>query len=194
MDMGTEKRNNQTIGTVAIKSGDSSVAFPCPAPSPAPAWRFKSAGVSIYQTPDGLIVIRPAGWSKVVCEAVQRCKSPAEVAAFLSQKAEEFEQRLKVHKQLAVAFVRLWLRTRKFFQQRRSFKPSHVRPRVTRLLTRPRERSPTSKRKANPEDAESDAESHSELWFASVVPRLTRAPTFLPFRREQVTVFALLEP
>jgi hypothetical protein len=175
--MGTEKRNNQTIGTVAIKSGDSSVAFPCPAPSPAPAWRFKSAGVSLYQTPDGLIVIRPAGWSKVVCEAVQRCKSPAEVAAFLSQKAEEFEQRLKVHKQLAVAFVRLWLRTRKFLQQRRSLKPSFVRPSMARVLTRPHQRSPTSKRKANMEDAEGDAESHSELWLAAVVPLSARAPT-----------------
>jgi len=181
MSMGTEKRNNQAIGTVAIRSGDSSVAFPCPVPSPAPAWRFKSAGVSIYQTPDGLVVIRPASWSKVVREAVQQCKSPAEVAAFLSQKAAEFEQRLKVQKQLAVAFVRLWLRTKKFLQQRRSFKPSLVRPNMARLLTRPRERSPTSKRKANPENAEGDAESHSELWFASVVPRLTRAPTFTPF-------------
>jgi hypothetical protein len=180
MDMNTEKRNNQEIGAVAIRSGDSSVAFQCHVPSPAPAWRFKSAGVSIYQTPDGLIVIRPAGWSKVVYEAVQRCKSPAEVAAFLSQKAEEFEQRLKVQKQLAVAFIRLWLRTRKFLQQRRSFKPSRVRPSMVRVLTRPRERSPTSKRKANMEDAEGDADSHSERWFASVVPRLTRAPTFTP--------------
>jgi hypothetical protein len=181
MDMGTEKRNNQTIGTVAIRSGDSSVAFPCPAPSPAPAWRFKSAGVSIFETPDGLVCVRFAGWSKVVREAVQQCKSPTEVAALLSQKAAEFEQRLKVQKQLAVAFVRLWLRTKKFLQQRRSFKPSLVRPNMSRPLTRPRERSPTSKRKANPENAEGDAESHSELWFASVVPRLTRAPTFTPF-------------
>jgi len=91
-----------------------------------------------------------------------------------------FEQRLKVRKHLAVAFVRLWLRTRKFLQQRRSFKPSLVRPNMARLLTRPRERSPTSKRKANMEDAESDAESHSDLWFASVVPLSARAPTLSP--------------
>jgi hypothetical protein len=181
MDMNTEKRNNQEIGAVAIRSGDSSVAFRCHVPSPAPAWRFKSAGVSIYQTPDGLIVIRPAGWSKVVREAVQRCQSPAEVAAFLSRKAAEFEQRLKVQRQLAVAFVRLWLRTKKFLQQRRSFKPSLVRPNMVRLLTRPRERSPTSKRKASPEDAEGDADSHSDRWFASVVPLLARAPNFPTF-------------
>jgi hypothetical protein len=171
---------NKNDGTVAAKSSNRSTTL-CLQPSPAPAWHFKSAGVSIYQTPDGLVVIRPASWSKVVREAVQRCKSPAKVAAFLSQKAEEFAQRLKVQKQLAVAFVRLWLRTRKFLQQRRSFKPSHVRPRVTRLLARPRERSPTSKRKANMEDAEGDAESHSDLWLASVVPLLARAPTFTTF-------------
>jgi hypothetical protein len=155
------------------------VALPL-SPSAAPAGR-KTAGVSIYQTPEGLIVIRPASWSKIVCEAVQQCKSSAEVAAFLSQKAEEFEQRLKVQKQLAVAFVRLWLRTRKFLQQRRSFKPSLVRPSIVRVLTRPRERSPTSKRKANMEDAEGDADSHSERWFASVIPLLARAPTFTTF-------------
>ena len=160
--------------------GDAAFSPHCHLPA-APAWHFKSAGVSIYQTPDGLVVIRPAGWSKVVREAVQQCKSPAEVAAFLSQKAAEFEQRLKVQKQLAVAFVRLWLRTRKFLQQRRSFKPSLVRPSMVRVLTRPRERSPTSKRKANMEDAEGDADSHSERWFASVVPLLARAPTFTTF-------------
>jgi hypothetical protein len=58
----------------------------------------------------------------------------------------------------------------------------------------PQRRAPPSKRKAKAEAAEGDADSHSELWFATTVPRLTRAPTLPPFRREQATVFALLEP
>jgi hypothetical protein len=173
---GEEWKKHTNNGTVAAESSNRSTTL-CPQPSPAPAWRFKSAGISIFRTPDGLIVIRPAGWSKVVREAVQRCKSPTEVAAFLSRKAAEFEQRLKAQKQLAVAFVRLWLRTKKFLQQRRSFKPSLVRPNMARLLTRPRERSPTSKRKANMEDAEGDADSHCDFWLAAVKPRAVRAPT-----------------
>jgi hypothetical protein len=34
-----------------------------------------------------------------------------------------------------------------------------------------------SREKANNEDAEGDADSHSEFWFAAVMPRAQRAPT-----------------
>jgi len=38
-------------------------------------------------------------------------------------------------------------------------------------------RAPNSREKANNEDAEGDADSHSEFWFAAVMPRAQRAPT-----------------
>jgi hypothetical protein len=38
-------------------------------------------------------------------------------------------------------------------------------------------RAPNSREKANNEDAEGDADSHSEFWFAAVMPRAMRAPT-----------------
>ena len=47
-------------------------------------------------------------------------------------------------------------------------------PKVKRI------RAPNSREKANNEDAEGDADSHSEFWFAAVMPRAQRAPTVLP--------------
>ena len=44
-------------------------------------------------------------------------------------------------------------------------------PKVKRI------RAPNSREKANNEDAEGDADSHSEFWFAAVMPRAVRAPT-----------------
>jgi hypothetical protein len=44
-------------------------------------------------------------------------------------------------------------------------------PKVKRI------RAPNSREKANNEDAEGDADSHSEFWFAAVMPRAQRAPT-----------------
>ena len=38
-------------------------------------------------------------------------------------------------------------------------------------------KAPNSREKANDEDAEGDADSHSEFWFATVTPRAVRAPT-----------------
>jgi hypothetical protein len=39
-------------------------------------------------------------------------------------------------------------------------------------------RTPNSREKANNEDAEGDADSHSDFWFAAVMPRAQRAPNF----------------
>jgi hypothetical protein len=47
-------------------------------------------------------------------------------------------------------------------------------PKVKRI------RAPSSQGKANNEDAEGDADSHSEFWIAAVMPRAQRAPTVLP--------------
>jgi hypothetical protein len=44
-------------------------------------------------------------------------------------------------------------------------------PKVKRI------RAPNSREKANNEDAEGDADSHSEFWVAAVMPRAMRAPT-----------------
>jgi hypothetical protein len=44
-------------------------------------------------------------------------------------------------------------------------------PKVKRI------RAPNSREKANNEDAEGDADSHSDFWFAAVMPRAQRAPT-----------------
>jgi hypothetical protein len=56
-----------------------------------------------------------------------------------------------------------------------SHKPIAVEtPKVKRI------RAPNSREKANNEDAEGDADSHSEFWFAAVMPRAQRAPTVLP--------------
>jgi len=44
-------------------------------------------------------------------------------------------------------------------------------PKVKRI------KAPDSREKANDEDAEGDADSHSEFWFATVTPRAVRAPT-----------------
>jgi hypothetical protein len=44
-------------------------------------------------------------------------------------------------------------------------------PKVKRI------RAPNLREKANSEDAEGDADSHSEFWFAAVMPRAQRAPT-----------------
>jgi len=44
-------------------------------------------------------------------------------------------------------------------------------PKVKRI------RAPNSREKANNEDAEGDADSHSDFWFAAVMPRAMRAPT-----------------
>jgi hypothetical protein len=38
-------------------------------------------------------------------------------------------------------------------------------------------RAPNSREKANNEDAEGDADSHSDFWFAAITPRAVRAPT-----------------
>jgi hypothetical protein len=44
-------------------------------------------------------------------------------------------------------------------------------PKVKRI------KAPNSREKADNEDAEGDADSHSEFWFATVTPRAVRAPT-----------------
>jgi hypothetical protein len=44
-------------------------------------------------------------------------------------------------------------------------------PKVKRI------RAPNSREKANNEDAEGDADSHSDFWFAAITPRAVRAPT-----------------
>jgi len=50
-------------------------------------------------------------------------------------------------------------------------------PKVATTLQK-RVRAPTKrKRKANDEDAEGDADSHGDFWFATVKPRAQRAPT-----------------
>jgi hypothetical protein len=43
-------------------------------------------------------------------------------------------------------------------------------------------KAPNSREKANDEDAEGDADSHSEFWFATVTPRAVRAPTHAAHR------------
>ncbi|MEZ8219408.1 hypothetical protein B0813_002945 [Candidatus Fervidibacteria bacterium JGI MDM2 SSWTFF-3-K9] len=64
-------------------------------------------------------------------------------------------------------------------------------PKVATTLQK-RVRAPTKrKRKANDEDAEGDADSHDDFWFATVKPRAQRAPHFRAARRRGEVVGSL---
>jgi hypothetical protein len=61
-------------------------------------------------------------------------------------------------------------------------------PKVKRI------RAPNSREKANDEDAEGDADSHNEFWFAAVTPRAVRAPTRVAHRGGSGRLGSRLEP
>jgi len=95
---------------------------------------------------------------------------------------------LRLHKKFVKAFTtfRVPKRFKRIFKllskqlkplRLKLFKPKPLRKVVTPLQKRNRSPTKHKHRKAKEEDAEGDAKSHSDFWFATVKPRAIRAPT-----------------
>ena len=139
----------------------------------APAGR-KSAGF-VFNCPSPLGIL-------LVCAGYQPQSSVARRALRLAQRAKTPTQLFHAQTLMRRVIAKLQRRLRQLLCRLRTPQRPTVRkhPPLRPLLVRhnPQRRAPPSKRKAKAEDAEGDADSHSERWFASVVPRLTRAPNF----------------
>jgi hypothetical protein len=185
-----EWTTRHTNDGTAVAEGSHCSTTLCAQPSPAAPAGRKSAGIFAYIASDGTTVIRFSAWRRIVQHAQrlrQQGAPPAEIAAYLTHKARELDTQFGWLKRLWAARLQRVLR-RLALQQGLPlrwdgkdddlalpetldlFAALPVSPKVCRA--------PPSKRKAKAEDAEDDADSHSERWFASVVPRLTRAPNF----------------
>jgi hypothetical protein len=92
-------------------------------------------------------------------------------------------------------------RFRKFFAKQLArnsvIKPPKIHSRKSIAIETPkvkRIRTPNSREKASDENAEGDADSHSEFWFAAVMPRAVRAPTRAAHRGGSGRLGLKLEP
>jgi hypothetical protein len=146
-------------------------------PSPAaPAGRKSAGNLLSFLSPLAILFLK-AGY--------QPQSSTARRAWRLAQRAQTPTQLLRAQALMRQVIAKLQHRLRQLvrrFQtpQRPTVrKPIPLRPFLVRH--NPQRRAPPSKRKAKAEDAEGDADSHSERWFASVVPLLARAPNFPTF-------------
>jgi uncharacterized coiled-coil protein SlyX len=156
--------------------GDAAFSPPCHLHA-APAGR-KSAGVFAFNctSPLGILLVR-AGY--------QPQSSVARRALRLAQQAKTlrhlFHAQALMRRVIAKLKRRLCQLVRRLRTPQRPTvrKPIPLRPLFVQHNSQ--RCAPPSKRKAKAEAAEGDAESHSERWFASVVPRLTRAPNFPTF-------------
>jgi hypothetical protein len=142
----------------------------------APAGR-KTAGFAFNCTsPLGILLVR-AGY--------QLQSSVARRALRLAQQAKTPQDIFRAQALMRRVIIKLECHLRQLMRhlqtpQRPTVrKPIPLRPLF--VQHNPQRRAPPSKRKAKAEGAEGDAESHSDLWFASVVPLLARAPTFTTF-------------
>jgi hypothetical protein len=141
----------------------------------APAGR-KTAGLVFNCTsPLGILLIR-AGY------LLQ--SSVARRALRLAQQAKTPRDIFRAQALMRRVIVNLERRLRQLMHRLRTPQRPTVRKQISLrpLLVQhnPQRRAPPSKRKAKAASAEGDAESHSELWFASVVPLSARAPTLSP--------------
>jgi hypothetical protein len=168
----TQKEN----GAVAA-AGSPRHTFTLRVPSPAvPAGRKTAGNLLFFPSPLGMLLLK-AGY--------QPQSGAARRAWRLAQRAQTPTQLLRAQALMGRVIAKLQCRLRQLLYRLRTpqrpavRKPIPLRP----LLVRhnPQRRAPPSKRKAKAEDAEGDADTHSERWFASVVPRLTRAPNFPTF-------------
>jgi len=142
----------------------------------APAGR-KTAGFFLNCTsPLGILLVR-AGY--------QLQSSVARRALRLAQRAKTPRDIFRAQALMRRVIIKLERRLRQLMRRFRTPQRPTMRKQIPLrpLLAQhnPQRRAPPSKRKAKAEAAEGDAESHSDLWFASVVPLLARAPTFTPF-------------
>jgi hypothetical protein len=161
-------KENEAVAAAGSPRHTSMLCVPSPA---APAGR-KSAGIFLsFPSPLGMLLLKTG---------YQPQSSTARRAWRLAQRAQTPTQLLRAQALMRQVIAKLQHRLRQLvrrFQtpQRPTVrKPIPLRPFLVRH--NPQRRAPPSKRKAKAEDAEGDADSHSERWFASVVPRLTRAP------------------
>jgi len=142
----------------------------------APAQPQTEAGFAFNCTsPLGILLVR-AGW--------QPESSVARRALQLAQQAKTPRDIFRAQALMRRVIVKLERRLRQLMYHLRTPQRPTVRKQIPLrpLLVRhnPQRRAPPSQRKAKAESAEGDAESHAELWFASVVPLLARAPTLSP--------------
>ena len=155
--------------------GDAAFSPHCHLPA-APAGR-KTAGFVFNRTsPLGILL---------VCAGYQPQSSVARRALRLAQRAKTPTQLFHAQALMRRVIAKLQRRLRQLLCRLRTPQRPTVRkqPPLRPLFVRhnPQRRAPPSQRKAKAESAEGDAESHAELWFASVVPLLARAPTFTTF-------------
>jgi hypothetical protein len=142
----------------------------------APAGRKTAGNFLSFPSPLGMLLLK-AGYqpqsntARRAWRLAQRAKTPTQLL-----RAQTLMKRVIVKLQ---RYLRQLVRRLRTPQRPAVRKPIPLRPFLVRH--NPQRRAPPSKRKAKAEDAEGDADTHSEHWFASVVPRLTRAPNFPTF-------------
>jgi hypothetical protein len=169
----TTQKENGAVAAAGSPRHTSMLRVPSPA---APAGR-KSAGIFLsFPSPLGMLLLKTG---------YQPQSSTARRAWRLAQQAQTPTQLLRAQALMKRVIVKLQRYLRQLVRRLRTpqrpavRKPIPLRPFLVRH--NPQRRAPPSKRKAKAEDAEGDADTHSEHWFASVVPRLTRAPNFPTF-------------
>jgi hypothetical protein len=141
----------------------------------APAGRKTAGFVFNCISPLGILLVR-AGY--------QPESSVARRALQLAQQAKTPRDIFRAQALMRRVIIKLERRLRQLMYHLRTPQRPTVRKQIPLrpLLVRhnPQRRAPPSQRKAKAESAEGDAESHSDLWFASVVPLSARAPTLSP--------------
>jgi hypothetical protein len=169
----TTQKENGAVAAAGSPRHTSMLRVPSPA---APAGR-KSAGIFLsFPSPLGMLLLKTG---------YQPQSSTARRAWRLAQQAQTPTQLLRAQALMKRVIVKLQRYLRQLVRRLRTPQRPTVRKPIPLcpLLVRhnPQHRAPPSKRKAKAEDAEGDADSHSERWFASVVPLLARAPNFPTF-------------
>ncbi len=146
---------------------------PCFTPA-APAGRQTAGFIFPSISPLGLLLLR-VGW--------QPQSTAARRALKLARQAKTLSQLFRAQALLRQVIGKLQRRLRYLLHRIRVPRRPIVRKPIDfkriALQANLRHRAPPSqRRKAKDEDAEGDADSHGDFWFATVKPRAVRAPTF----------------
>jgi len=167
------KRPTKSVGEY---SGRATVAAASPSTSPAaaPAGRQTAGFIFPSISPLGLLLLQ-AGW--------QPQSTVARRALKLARQAKTLSQLFRAQALLRQVIGKLQRRLRYLLRRIRAPRRPIVRKPIVLKHIAPqanlRHRAPPSqRRKARNEDAEGDADSHADFWFATVKPRSERAPTF----------------